>query len=212
MARVTSPLLSFDSRGQIANTQVYATWRGVQYARKYVIPANPDTAEQKETRTVFSYLNAVWKLMAAEAQAPWTAFAKGQPFINRNAWISKNLPPLRGETDNEKLIGSPGANGGLPVASFTATGSAGKITCTFTMPSLPTGWTVASSVAIAFPDGNPQTTTDFSSVTGTATATPWSIELTVDAGEYVVAGWATYTKPDGSTAYSVGITTTATAT
>jgi hypothetical protein len=65
MARTTAPLLGFNATGQIAKTMVYGTWRGVKYARRYVIPGNPQTAAQQTTRTTFATLREMWKLMPA---------------------------------------------------------------------------------------------------------------------------------------------------
>ncbi len=38
MAKVKAPLFSLDARGKIADTLVYAVWKGLNYCRKYVIP------------------------------------------------------------------------------------------------------------------------------------------------------------------------------
>lgn len=50
MAKVTGPLMSLSASGKIANTVVFAGWKGVQYARKYVIPANPESVAQGDQR------------------------------------------------------------------------------------------------------------------------------------------------------------------
>src|SRR6185295_19057169 len=61
MAKLTAPLLSFEGSGQIARTQVYSTWKGIPYARRYTIPANPRSTSQVQTRSVFSWLNFIWR-------------------------------------------------------------------------------------------------------------------------------------------------------
>jgi len=43
MSKLTGPLLSFGARGQIGKAMVTSTWKGVPYARQYVVPANPQT-------------------------------------------------------------------------------------------------------------------------------------------------------------------------
>jgi hypothetical protein len=212
MSKVTAPLLSFGASGQIAKTQVFGTWRGISYVRRHVVPANPRTADQTQTRTVFNYLNQVWKLMAAGAQAPWTAYATGKPLINRNAWIKFNLPNLRAAADNSSLDGSPGSGGGLPMSAFAAAGGVGTINVTFTAPAVPAGWSVTASHAFAYPSDDPHSATDFTSTYDTNAVAPYTVALAVDAGDYVVTGWIEYAKPDGSVAYSVGQTDAATAT
>src|SRR5271157_4189929 len=111
MAKPTGPLLSFDASGQIAKTQVYATWRGRSYVRRYVIPANPKTAGQLLTRDVFAWLQQVWKLASTDFTASWTATAKGNAYTNRNLFSSMNIPSLRTAADVSTLVFSPGFGG-----------------------------------------------------------------------------------------------------
>lgn len=56
MAKVTGPLMSFDASGTIGNTLTFAKWVGRAYVRRYVIPSNPQTLAQEETRNAFSAL------------------------------------------------------------------------------------------------------------------------------------------------------------
>lgn len=50
MAKLKGPLFSLAAAGSIAKTLVYARWKGVQWVRVHVIPANPDTQLQKDQR------------------------------------------------------------------------------------------------------------------------------------------------------------------
>jgi hypothetical protein len=209
MAKTTAPLLSFGGSGQIAKTQVYSTWRGIKYARRYVVPANPNTEAQQQTRGVFSFLNAVWKLANPELQAPWTLFSKGRPFTNRNAWIQKNLSGLRGTTVTPAttlalMIASPGANAGLAAASFsTADAGSEDITATLVAPTLPSGWTITKQHAIAIKQQAADTGDTYVSYYAFDATTPYAASIDVGAaGTYAVFSWFEYLKPDGSTAYS----------
>lgn len=212
MSKVTAPLLSFAAAGQIAKTQVYAQWRGILYSRRYTVPANPRSTSQQQTRNVFGYLQQVWKLMASSSTAPWTAYATGRKFIDRNAFTSFNLPDMRTAVDNTTFVGSPGSGGGIPMDACAFSGGVGQVTATPTAPTVPTGWTIVEAGAIALKEQDPHTATDFRSVSGVNAVAPYAVPLVVAAGTYVVAAWMKYTKPDGSTAYSVGITGSATAT
>lgn len=213
MAKVNAPLLSFGASGTIGDTQTYATWRGVPYARRRVIPANPRSSEQTLTRNTFTWLNGLWKLMSGDAQAPWLAFAAGKPLTGRNAMISKNNGVLRTETDINMFTASPGAKGGLAPAAATGTGGSGTVTIAVTAPDLPTGWTITKAVGMVIPAQNPQSGTMFNSQTGNDNSAPYSIAITgLAAGDYYWAGWIEYLKPDGSTAYGPDIHGTATAT
>ena len=46
MAKLYGPLFSLDARGKLGKALVYSIWKGLNYVRKYVIPANPNTAAQ----------------------------------------------------------------------------------------------------------------------------------------------------------------------
>lgn len=207
MAKVRAPLLSFGASGTIAKTQTYADWRGVPYARQRVDPANPRTTGQVLTRDIFSMLNGVWRLLSADAQAPWTANAKGRPYTNRNKFIGLNTKILRPETDMAKFEGSPGALGGIVATSLTVAMNGDDVTATMGLPDVPTGWTIASGVAIMLPDAAPDDLPSYVSVTETNAVTPFVCTFdSPDAGDYIVSAWLTYTRPDGSTAYGPSLT------
>lgn len=214
MAKTTAPLLSFGGSGQIGKTQVYSTWRGVKYARRYVIPANPNSESQQATRGVFRFLSAVWKVLNPSVQAPWTAFAKGRPLTNRNAFVKSNLSALRG-TDMDpvtvitSLVISPGANAGLAAAGLAAVDDAAHgITATLTAPDLPAGWSITQANFIAIKQQNAGDNSFPASVYHSDNATPYTAAfVAIGAGTWVVAAFFEYVKPDGSTAYSPSLST-----
>lgn len=211
MAKTTAPLLSFGANGQIAKTAVYATWKGRPYVRRHVIPANPRSTAQTETRNVFTNMNAVFKQIGPIFRAPWTEFAKGQVLLDRNAFVGKNTAALRNDTDLADMVFSPGAKGGLPPDSVSATGGVGTITVTINAPTVPSGWTLDAVQAAAIKDQDPSAMTDFSSFEGEDTTDPKdTVSLSgLSPGTYRVGGWTKWTKPDGSKAYGPGLNTTA---
>ncbi len=215
MAKITAPLLSFGARGSIAKTAVYSAWRGVNYARQHVIPANPQTTAQQTVRKTFALLREMYKIAPPILSAPWVAFATGRPFTGMNAYIGENVRVLNGQTDMSNWIGSPGALGGPPPLSVAgAPGTSGEITVTITPPTqIPEGWVIEAAQAAAF---NQQAPDDFFTgplVAGEDMSAPYSISLTgLGAGEVcVMAGWLKWTRPDNKSAYSVGITSVVTA-
>ena len=213
MSRVTAPLLSFDARGKIADSMVFANWRGVPYVRRHVIPANPKTLGQVLTRDIFRNLELRWKQGPTLARAPWDRFAVGQKFVGRNAFLGKNIAVLRGDADMADYIGSPGAKGGLPLTAMTATGAAGAtIDVTFTEPALPSGWTIQAAVASAIVDQTPElTVADIINADEHTGPTPFLLTLTgLPLVLHQVQGWLRWVKPDSSIAYGVSITQTAT--
>lgn len=202
MAKTIAPLLSFDASGAIAKTQVYSVWKGRPYVRRYVIPANPDTAEQQLTRNTFAWLNNVWKFFPSTAIEGWNAYADSNRFINRNGFIKLNNGPLRTETDLLNMTISPAAKGGLVAEDVTPTPAAGQITVALTAPSMPSGWSVVAGYAAAIRDQDPQTEAFYNVAAGSDNTDPYSIVLSgLAAADYLVGGWFKYLKPDGTNAY-----------
>lgn len=215
MAKLTAPLLSFGAKGQIGKTQVMAKWRGISYARQYVVPANPKTQSQQNTRGVFTWLSGVWKLMDHSAQAVWTLYAKGKPLTDRNAFTKFNLANLRGTdldpvTDIDAFIGSPGVNGGLASPALVLADATGHVaTATLTAPSLPAGWTITKEHALAIKEANANTSLVYTSVYAMDDTSPYAASLSTGAaGTYIVTAWFEYVKPDGSVAHGPSITHT----
>lgn len=213
MSKTTAPLLSFGASGQIAKTMVMSRWKGISYARRYVIPANPNSSEQQITRNVFKYTSAFMKLAPAEVVEVWTAFAKGRPLTPRNAFMSSNIKALRAQSDNDALVFSNGANAGLIAAGIATSVASHAISVTLTAPELPTGWTIVEAVAVATLEQDPEAYTDAASFSATDASTPFVPIVNVpDAGTYVIGGWFKFNKGTVDApqyAYGASISTTA---
>lgn len=50
MAKVISPLFSFEASGKIADAMVFFTWKGRNVVRKWTIPTNPMSQDQGDIR------------------------------------------------------------------------------------------------------------------------------------------------------------------
>lgn len=50
MAKVTSPLMSLDASGSVAGAITFSKWKGRNYVRQLVIPANPRSSGQVASR------------------------------------------------------------------------------------------------------------------------------------------------------------------
>ena len=215
MTKLTGPLLSLGASGTIGDTITFASWRGIDYARQRVIPANPNTAGQQTTRNTFATLREMWKLNGTFGRAPWTLFAQGRKFLDLNAYVGENLRVVRGDPDFQDFIGSPGAKGGLPMVSAAGVsgGVSGEIDVSCVEPTLPSGWNITRAGAIAFPDQDPAVIFGGPLVEGEDLTTPFSITLggLTPAALCVWSIWLEYTKPNTNDAFSVGISGTATA-
>lgn len=214
MAKTTAPILSFGATGTVAKTVVFSRWRGIPYARRHVIPANPNTVDQQATRNVFKTMVEMWKVAGTLAVAPWDAFATGRPFVGRNAFIGQNIEVMRGETDMDLFIGSPGARGGLPPTSIALTAGTGDITVDFTNPTPPTGWAITGAVAVAFPDQDPTSPFAGPIVEAEDASTPFDqvVLSGLATSLHQVRAWLVWSKPDGTTAYSASLADTETPT
>lgn len=215
MAKVTAPLLSIGARGQIGKSQVYGTWRGIKTVRQHVTPSNPRTTAQTTTRNTFAALDEQWKRMSTLSRATWNAEVERRPLTPRNALFRANLPPLRGQADMTGWIGSQGAAAGLPPTAVSAVAgvASGEIDVTIGSPSEPEGWTLSAVVCHAIANRDPAVNpTEFvveaedlaPVVDGNTVVTLGGLSA---GGDYVVAGWTRWTRPDGKTAYGASITT-----
>lgn len=213
MAKLTGPLLSFGARGQLGKTMVMSKWRGVPYARQHVVPTNPNTTAQQVVRKTFALLREMWKVAPAQVLDTWNSFAQGRPFLGVNKFVGENVRVLNGESLMTNMILSPGSKGGPGPISFDAVPGVtpGTIDVTFGIPVAPNGWTLNKIVAAAFNDQLPSDffTGPFVAEEAAAPATELTLEG-LGAGEScIVGGWLVWTKPDGTTAYSVSSVVTA---
>lgn len=211
MARTVAPLLSFDAAGQIAKAQVYARWRGVGYARRYVIPSNPNTSDQQLTRNTFRWLGTLWSYLPSLVTDGWNRYADGQAMTGKNAFIKLNLANLRSETDLANFLFSPAAKSGPVAAGLALTPGNDQIQCVLTAPSLPAGWTIAEARFATIREQDPQTDALYTVSTASDASDPYDQTITglASAADYWVGGWFKYTKPDGSFAYGPALMDTA---
>jgi hypothetical protein len=212
MAKTTAPLLSFGASGQIGKTQVYASWRGVKYARRHVVPAYRDTTPLQHTRGTFSWLGATWKFLNGTVGAVWTAYAAGKPLTDRNAWIKANLQNLRGvgvsyATDITDIIVSPGVNGGYIAPGITLTkDSSLKIKCALDAPDVPGTWSIVQQHAVAFKQQAAWDGTDYDSYYAFDATSLYQAVITVPAtGTYVVASFFEFLDASNRTAFGASI-------
>jgi len=209
MPKITAPLLSFGASGQIAQTQVYSSWKGQPYVRRYVIPANPRSSSQSMTRDVFGWLNAVWRIAPADFVAPWQAAVQSRRMIDRNLWIQQNLPILRPGTDLTGMVMSPGAKGG-PASPITVTPGNDLLTFAGAAPTpLPSGWTIVKMVGAAILQQDPHVDQSYEILVVSDATSAYSVVMSGlgSVSAYVAAGWWVYQRSASPTdlAYSAAI-------
>lgn len=210
MAKTVAPLLSFGASGKLADTLVYANWRGRDYVRRYVKPANPKSTEQMKTRNTFSGLEKRWKQGGSIMRQPWDAFAAGLPLVGRNAYIGKNISVIRDDAGMDEYIGSPGAKGGLPPLTLALTTVAGNgIEAVVTVPADYGTWTITAVQATFLKDQAADAVVTDIVVEGEDVATPFSVDVVgLDTVAYWVQAWTKWTSTDGRTSYGPSIADT----
>lgn len=93
MAKVSAPFLSLDASGTVASTLTASKWKGRNYMRLRIIPANPNTAGQQAVRSILGTLAKACTAVLTSAADPafvgspfFTAARDGAP--SGQSWIS----------------------------------------------------------------------------------------------------------------------------
>lgn len=75
--------------GQAGKAGVFAKWKGRQYRRKYVIPANPKTTMQLLVRGYFTNAIAAWHTYHSIQRLVYSYLASGQVMSGMNLLVSR---------------------------------------------------------------------------------------------------------------------------
>jgi len=75
--------------GKVGKAGVFATWKGRQYRRSYVIPANPRTPMQQSVRNSFKNAVAAWHDFSAIQKEVYDYLASPQQISGFNLWVSR---------------------------------------------------------------------------------------------------------------------------
>lgn len=97
MATTKGPLMSLDASGSVADTITFSKWKGRNYVRELVIPANPKTGLQTGVRATFKFITQVWASLSATIQGNWADLAKANAVTPLNEMIRDNQ--TRGRQD-----------------------------------------------------------------------------------------------------------------
>jgi hypothetical protein len=142
MALTTGPLMSLDASGSVAKTIVFSKWKGRNYVRQLVTPANPKSDKQVSVRAMFKFLSEAWAFLTAPNQGTWDAIAASLSVSPFNAYVRENqsrwgsfLAPGK-----ESPVGTTGTAGTL--AAQSATGGVGQATLTIDLAVVNDNWNV----------------------------------------------------------------------
>lgn len=91
MALVKAPLLSLGASGTIGNAIVFSRWKGRDYCRRHVIPANPRSAGQLSIRAMLRFLSQEWDGLSSAEKTSWDDRAAATNISAFNAFAAYNL-------------------------------------------------------------------------------------------------------------------------
>lgn len=110
MARVSAPLLSLDASGTLAKAITFSKWKGRNYVRTRVIPANPRSGLQVGMRAGIAGYPGMWNLqMSAATRALWNAAVGSEAISGFNLFtrvsqksLRNNYAPILSTTDQDQ--------------------------------------------------------------------------------------------------------------
>ena len=105
--------------GQAGKAGVFARWKGRQYRRKYVVPANPNTTKQQDVRGSFTNAVSKWHIYSSLQRLAYGFLAVGQVLSGFNLLVRRWQ---NAATAGQSLPEDP-PEGIKQVASTSASGS-----------------------------------------------------------------------------------------
>jgi len=142
MALTTGPLMSLDASGSVAKTIVFSKWKGRNYVRQLVTPANPKSDKQVSVRGMFKFLSEAWAFLSAPNQATWESIASSLSISPFNAYVRENQSRWGSflSPGKESPVGETGLAGTLTAQS--ATGGVGQATLSVDLNVVNQNWGV----------------------------------------------------------------------
>lgn len=128
MARVTYSPLIVQMSGTTGDA-VFSRWKGINYVRSRVIPANPQTPAQTKQRDALSHTLDMWQSIKAWGKGVWDYFATGYALSGYNRYMAENIEKVR---DLEASVLTPENVDYVKISTMAiAAGGAGEIDCTW---------------------------------------------------------------------------------
>lgn len=140
MAIVKGPAMSLDASGSLAGAIVFSKWKGRNYIRQLVTPANPRSGAQTGFRASMKFLAQNWATLSALSQATWEDRATDMIVSPFNAFTSYNQ--LRWRNFLTPTHEDPAAEISTPATAPTGAAVAGvrMATITLTDSGTPPDW------------------------------------------------------------------------
>ncbi len=91
MVKVYGPMMSLDASGTLGKAVTFSKWKGRNYVRERVIPANPKSGAQTGRRAMFKFLTQEWADLSTANKATWQTLADQLVALPFNAFVSANM-------------------------------------------------------------------------------------------------------------------------
>lgn len=182
MVKVHGPMFSLDASGTIGKAATFSKWKGRNYVRERVIPANPKSGPQVGMRAMLSFISKQWSGLSAVEKATWDTRAKATVISTFNAFTSYNQNRWRSFSGPSKDDPAAEASAAATAPTTTPTGGIRQIELSIadgaTLPDW--GWFVYRSTTTGF---TPAYSNCVAIIPKTATPTIY-IDTPLTAGTY----------------------------
>lgn len=120
-----SPLVA--SMSGTAADAVMASWKGIQYVRKHVIPHNPQTTAQMAVRMALARCVTLWRSLSADQKAWLDTYGVDYRLSGFNVFIQKSRALEQAEALLKPVPDNPHEDAPGTFAAVTGVGIAGDI-------------------------------------------------------------------------------------
>jgi len=115
MVKVYGPMMSLDASGTLGNAVTFSKWKGRNYVRERVIPANPKSGPQVGRRVMFGWLSEQWDGLSDANKATWQDLADQLVALPFNAYLGHNME--RWHNFKPPTMAYPATETGTPATS-----------------------------------------------------------------------------------------------
>jgi len=183
MAIVKGPAMSLDASGSLAGAIVYSKWKGRNYIRQLVTPANPRSGAQTGFRSSMKFLAQNWAGLTAGNKATWEDRAADMIVSEFNAFTSYNQKRWRNFLTPTKE--DPAAEISVPATAPTGVATAGvrmsTVVLTDTVTAPDWGYLLFRSTVLGFP---PALSNAIALFPWSGAATTTYVDTPLDPGTY----------------------------
>lgn len=115
MVRLKLPMMSIEASGTFAGEITFSQWKNRMYARKHVIPFNPNDPKQINVRLAFTLVVAGWQTELPAYQLIWDEFAKQFKASGFNVYLSRAMKQYVAQLTTSVPPASVGVTGDPPL-------------------------------------------------------------------------------------------------